>query len=65
MITIKMQANSKVTYAQNRISGDDCLLVDNYQMDNEVWILPLEYKHIEHYKTASSVGCWRVKPTDK
>ena len=65
MITIKMQANSTVTYALNRIPEDDCLLVDNYPIDNDIWHLPIEYEYIKVYKTESSVGCRRVKPTDK
>jgi len=60
-----MRPNIKVTYSQLRIYKDDCLLVDNYQPDNEVWHLPIEYKDIDEYKTRRSVGVWRVKPTDK
>lgn len=65
MKDIKMQPNSTVTYAQNKNDDDNCLIVDNYQADNEIWHLPIEYKNVEDYKTHSTVGCWRVKPTDK
>jgi len=36
MITIKMQPNSTVVYSLIQLNTDDCLLVDNYQVDNEI-----------------------------
>lgn len=65
MITIKMQKDSSVGYHPVKFEVDDCLLVDNYPTDNEIWHIWLSYAMIEDFKSPSSVGVWRVKPTDK
>lgn len=61
MITIKMQPNSEVVYHPIKFEVDDCLMVDNYPTDNQVWHIWLYSGMIEEYKTSSSIGVWRIK----
>lgn len=61
MINIKMKPNSTVTYYWYKLKEDDCLLVDNYVADNDIWHFPIDYGRIKQFKSAHSIGCWRIK----
>lgn len=57
-----MKANWKVIYAWAFLKKDNIIEVCNFKSDNQVYIYPWTDTF---EKSKSTIGCWRVKPTDK
>ena len=55
-----MKKGYTVTY-MCAIGWEDCLLVDNYKTDNEVWHMPINYSRIDCFIDKNSIGVWKIK----